>query len=56
MTSANAGEDRAKQQPSDTVEDLQPREDESAGLKGGFNPQPDPPGRSHGAGGGGGAG
>lgn len=27
--------DRTRQQPSDTVEDLQPREDESAGVKGG---------------------
>lgn len=35
MTSANKGEARSEKQPSETVEDLQPREDQSAALKGG---------------------
>ena len=38
----------ADQEPrpdAETVGDLPPSEDESAGLKGGFNPQPDPPGK-----------
>jgi hypothetical protein len=37
--------DHAEQKPQ-TVEDLSPRAAESAGIKGGFNPQPDPPGKA----------
>jgi hypothetical protein len=40
----NSAQDHAEQKP-ETVEDLAPREDDSAALKGGFNPQPEPPGR-----------
>jgi hypothetical protein len=37
------GEKQALRLNAETIKDLEPREDESAGLKGGFNPQPDPP-------------
>ena len=42
-----AGRDRDEQKREDTLEDLQPREDESAGLKGGVSQE-----NAHGSGGG----